>query len=413
MKRVALLTLAVLGTLLGLLLLWQFRNVVVLFLLSLAVAAALRPLVDRLVDVGWPRGRALLLVYLLTLGLLFIVVFIVGGPLVDDLRQLADNFVLGYDALWLQWPHGTAFQRAAVGVLPPPAELYAAIAGPRGTAAMQGLLGATANVVDVLSNAAVIVMLSLYWGADQARFERLWLSVLPGEQRGRAREVWRATEAGVGAYLRSELAQSVLAGLLLGVGYWLLGVPYPVLLGVFSALAWLVPWLGALLALLPVLLVAGLASPLLAVGAGLFTVLVFVVLEFVVEPRLYNRRQYSPLLVALMVIILGETYGLLGVLVAPPLAAALQILLTTFLAPASAPTAQPVAEQFVALEERLTLLRAALSAAGPNASPQVVSLVERLEKLIVQSEAVLAPNAGDRVWVAPKVRILMDTPPSK
>lgn len=408
MKRLALLTLAVLSTLLGVLLLWQFRSVVGLFLLSLALAAALRPLVDRQVELGWPRGRALSLVYSLTVAVVVGLGLAVGGPLLDDLGQAADSFALGYEALWLRWPTGTEFQRAVAEVLPPPADLYAAIAGPRGQAMLQSLLGATLNVFDVLSNAAVVVMLSLYWGADQARFERLWLSVLSAEQRARAREVWRAIEGGVGGYLRSEAAQSVLAGLVLGLGYWLLGVPYPVLLGLFSALAWLIPWLGALLALGPVLVAAGLVSPLLAGVAGLFTLLVFVGLEVVVEPRLYHRRQYSSLLVVLLLIIMGEAYGVLGVLVAPPLAAALQILLTTLLAPSSTPTGQPIAEQFVALEERLTAVRAALTAAGPAAPPTLTSLVERLETLLDQSAVVLAPSGGDRSWVPPKVRTLAE-----
>jgi len=145
------------------------------------------------------------------------------------------------------------------------------------------------------------------------------------------------------------------------------------------------------------------------VAAGLVTVLVFVVLEYVVEPRLYNRRQCSPLLVALMLIIMGEGYGVLGVRAAPPLAAALQIFLTTLLAPASTATDQPAAEQFVALQERLSLVRAALTTAGPNASPQVLSLVERLERLLAQSALVLAPTTTDRTWVAPKVRTLSET----
>ena len=408
MKRVATFTLAVLGTLLSLGLLWQFRNVVLLFLLSLALAAALRPLADRQVDLGWPRGRALLLVYGLTFALVAILIFAVGGPLLEELRQVADSFVLTYDAVYRQWPNGTAFQQAVAGALPAPADLYAAIAGPRGAAALQGLVGATASLFDVLSNALVVVMLSLYWGSDQARFERLWLSILPAEQRARAREVWRAIESGVGAYLRSEVTQSVLAGLLLGTGYWLMGVPLPVLLGVFSALAWLVPWLGALLALGPLLLVAGLTSPLLALSAGLFTVLVFCLLEFWVEPRLYNRRQYSALVVALLVIMLGEAYGLLGVIVAPPLAAALQILLNTLRAPAPTTADQPLAEQFMALEERLTAVRAALAAEGATPSPQLTSLVDRLEKLLDESAAVLAPQAGDRAWVPPKVRTLSE-----
>jgi putative permease len=410
MRRLATITLAALATLAGVLLLWQFRDAMVLFLLSLAVAAALRPLVDRQVEMGWPRSRSLLLVYVVTLLLLAIVLFIVSGPLLDDLRQVADNFVLRYDALWLAWPQGTPVQRAIASWLPPPEALYSTVTG---AAALQGMLGATVSFFDLLSSASFVVMLSVYWSSDQDRFERLWLSVLSAEQRARAREIWRSIESGVGAYIRSEMTQSFLAGLLLGVGYWLLGVPYPVLLGVISALIWLVPWLGAVLALLLVLVVSGSMSLLLAAAAGVLTVAVFLLLEFVVEPRLYNRRQYSALLVVLVLIIMGEAYGLLGILAAPPLAAALQILMTTLMAPATPPAEKPVDEHFVLLQERLTVLRATISAAGADAPPQLLSLVARLEKLLDETRAVLTPGATDRDWVPPKVRTLADAPANK
>ncbi|MCZ7672142.1 MAG: AI-2E family transporter [Chloroflexi bacterium] len=78
-----------------------------------------------------------------------------------------------------------------------------------------------------MSGGLVILFLSLYWSLDRVRFERLWLSLLPPEQRARARDIWQTIESDLGSYIRSEVAQSLLAGLLLGLGYWALGSPTP------------------------------------------------------------------------------------------------------------------------------------------------------------------------------------------
>ena len=382
MKRLAGYTALVLLTLVGAALVWEFRGVLLLFVFSLAIAAALRPLVERQVERGWPRGVAILLVYGLGLGFLFVIGWSLGPTLLAEVRRMADNFVLRYDQLYLTWPSGTQFQQAVVGLLPPPNELYAAIAGPRGEAIAQQMLGVTANLFQTVSQLVVVVFLSLYWAIDQARFERLWLTLLPAERRARAREVWRAIETGVGAYIRSELVQSLLAGLLLGLGYRVLQLEYPALLALAGALAWLVPWLGVGLALVPVVLVGWAAGPLMALLAVVYTLLVFVLLEFGVEPRLYNRRQYNPLLIALMVLALGEEFGVAGVLMAPPLAAALQILGSHLLQPASTPSAQPVESQVTVLEERLASVRQLLAQSTEAPAPQLVNMLDRLEALV-------------------------------
>jgi putative permease len=398
MKHVAQLAAAVALALVAAALQWEFREAAVLFLLSLAVAAALRPLVDGLVRRGWPRYAAVLSVYALTVGLVFAIVWTIAGPVLDDVRQLVDNVSLAYDRALVAWPTGADWQRQLVAWMPPTQELYGAIAGPRGAAMLQGALGFTQGLVDITSRLLIIIVMSLYWAVDQARFERLWLSLLPAEARARARDIWRATEAGAGAYIRSELAQSLLAGALLGIGYRLLGVQFPTLLAFVCALAWLIPWLGTALALVPVVLVGAVAGPVIAVLAAIYTVLVFVGLEFIVEPRLYNRRQYSSLLVVLAVIVLGQVFGVLGLLAAPPLAAALQILLSRLVMPSAAPAAAPTgAEQFAALKLRLAGVLAAL-ALSPEVSPQLANLAQRLAGIVAQVEKLEKQGALDQAW---------------
>ena len=392
MKRLAGYTALVLVTLLGGVLLWEFRGVLLLFAFSLAIAAALRPLVDRQVARGWRRGLSIFLVYVLSLGLAFAIVWSLGPTLLAEVRLLADGFVIQYDRIYLAWPSGTAFQQGVVGLLPPPNELYTAIAGPSGEAILQSVLGVTANVFQGASQLVIVIFLSLYWAIDQARFERLWLTLLPAEQRARAREIWRAIETGVGSYLRSELIQTLLAGFLLGVGYRLLNLDFPALLAVGSALAWLVPWLGVALALAPVVLLGLSSGPLPVLLAALYTILVFVLLEFMVEPRLHNRRQYNSLLLVLVALALGVEFGLVGVLLAPPLAAAIQILGGHLLAPSSTPAVQPVDEQFTALEERLASVQAMVAQSPGETTPQVVSMLTRLEALLKKASGAVRGN---------------------
>ena len=393
MKRLAVLTLTVAATLAGVVVLWQFRTAIILFALSLALAGTLRPLVERLVARGWPRHLSLLFVYGVSLVFCLVIGGIVAWSLLNELGNAADQFVASYDSIWAQWPAGTAFQQALIHLLPPPAELYATATGPSGLAVAGGLFGVTSNLLDAFGQVAIIVVMSLYWGIDQAHFERLWLSVLPAGDRARAREVWREIETGVGAYIRSELIQCLLAGLLLGVGYRIAGLPYPTVLGVVSALALLIPWLGAVIGLGPVLVAGWAAGPVVTTIASLYTLLVFVLLQYVVEPRFYERRKYSSLLIAIVAICLGQAYGLLGLLAAPPLAAALQILFGDLLVTpgtVAAETTTAVDERYAELEQGLVTLTATLNLAPIAPAPHMASLVTRLQTLLAEAGPALA-----------------------
>ena len=141
------------------------------------------------------------------------------------------------------------FQQTLDRWLPTPDKLFEAITSQR-QLVLSAVLGFTQGIGGIVSGFFVILFLSVYWSINQNHFERLWLSLLPSEQRKHARDIWRTLEHDLGAYIRSEIIQSLLAVLLLGLGYWMLGSPYPALLAVVGAVAWLVPVVGAVLAVI-------------------------------------------------------------------------------------------------------------------------------------------------------------------
>ena len=152
------------------------------------------------------------------------------------------------------WLQGSAIQQALLGRLPPPSKLFEAITGDQGQLVLPALLGITQSITVVVSGVFIILFLSIYWSINQIHFERLWLSLLPSGQRKQARGIWRTVEPDTGAYIRSQVIHSLLAGLLLGLGYWLIGSPYPALLALIGALACLIPVVGPALALISVLI---------------------------------------------------------------------------------------------------------------------------------------------------------------
>ena len=310
---------AVMTTLLALVVLWQFRIVVVYVLISLTLAAALRPLVNRLVGRGFVVRMAWILLYLVALGSFGFLLFLTVETAINEIQQLAHTVSVQDEWRLPVWLEGSSFQQALIARLPPPSKLFEAVTGDQGQLVLPAILGFTQGIGGVVSGVLVILFLSIYWSINQIHFERLWLSLLPSGQRKQARGIWRTVEPDIGAYIRGEVIQSLLAGLLLGLGYWLLGSPYPALLALVGALACLIPVVGVALAVIPVLLVGLLTSVQLSLITALYTLVVLIALGVWVKPRLFNRRWDNPILTVVLLIAMADAFGLIGIIVAPPI----------------------------------------------------------------------------------------------
>lgn len=384
-RQLLIIGLAVMVTALGLLLAWQFRQVLVYVLFSLALAAAVRPLVSRLS--GRSRMRRLSLI------LLALFVLLVFGTLVawsvtaatGEIQRLGNQ--LSVQDAWQQpeWLAGTSVQQLLDERVPSPNALFAALTGEEGQLVLPTLLGFTQNIISTISAALVILFLSVYWSIDRVHFERLWLSLLPAGQRAQVRDIWRTVEPEVGAYIRNEAIQSLLAGLLLGLGYRVLGSPSPNLLALMGALALLVPMVGSVLLVGAVLLVGLVSSVQLSLLSVLYTIAILVALKMWVEPRLFKRGHYNPILTVVILIALADAFGFVGIVVAPPVAATCQILWTRLVS--NRAMAGP-ADRISDLRERQAQVMTTVQAMD-EPPPLITSSLGRLTNLLDQAEPVL------------------------
>lgn len=380
MIRIVRYTIVVVITLIILLLLWQFSIAILLFFLSLAVAASLRPLISTITGRNVPKRLALGIVYFLLVAALASSIWMVGPPLLDELQRATDDFVLGYDRLKAEWPQsGSLFQQTLAEQLPPSTDFYQALTSDSGVPVLTGIVSMAQNFFSILGQIAIVLVLSLYWSADQFRFERLALSLLPEEHHPRALHVWRSVENGVGEYLRSELVQSALAGLLLWLGYSVLGIRYPILLALWGAVVRLIPWFGALIAVFPALVIGAGMSSTIGALATIYTVCILLTLSLIIEPRFFPRYKYSSLLIVLFVIALAEAFGFIGVVLAPPLAVALQITFQHLYSFATPAFSTEVSEQVGEIRKRLFELKRRLQRSRHRES---IRLADRLNSLV-------------------------------
>jgi putative permease len=376
----------IMTTLLALVVLWQFHIVVVYLLISLMLAAALRPLVSRLVGKPMILRIVWILLYLVVAVSFGLLLFFTIETSIAEIQVFARTVSVQDEWQLPVWWQGSAFQEAISGRLPPPSQLFEAVTGEQGQFVLPAILDLTQGFGGFISGAFVIFFLSIYWSLNQNHFELLWLSLLPSTIRKQARSVWRTVEMEIGAYIRAELIQSLVIGLLLAAGYVLIGSPYPALLGLAGALAYLIPMIGMPLVIIPVLLIGMLTSLSLSLLTAFYALVILIITIVWVKPRLFSRKWENPILTIVLLIAMADVFGFIGIIIAPPLSVIFQILWNLLVSHRSMSGA---AAQISDLRERQDHVLEIINAMEDTPPALVTSSMERLTRLIEMAEPML------------------------
>lgn len=178
---------------------------------------------------------------------------------------------------------------------------------------------------------ATVLTLVFFWLVENPRLQRYVLAYLPANRRTGARHAWNEIEKRLGLWVRGQLVLMGAIGLASGLAYTVLGVPGAVILGLIAAIAEAVPIVGPLLGAIPAVLVAATVSPELALTvAGVYAVLQLIEGSVLVPIVMRNAVGISPFLVLVSLLVGGAAGGIVGALLAVPVAAAIEIVLSRF-----------------------------------------------------------------------------------
>jgi predicted PurR-regulated permease PerM len=198
----------------------------------------------------------------------------------------------------------------------------------RGSDLISGLLGAGEIVLGAVGSLLVVVILTIYFLAGLPRIKLFAYRLAPHSRRARVILLGDEIFTKVGAYVLGNFVTSAVAGI--GTFAWMMawGIPYPVLLGLFVALIDLIPVIGSTIGGAVVTLIALTVSLPVALATLAFYIAYRLAEDYLIVPRIMNRTVEVPAIVSLVAVLIGGVLlGIVGALVAIPIAAAIRLLL--------------------------------------------------------------------------------------
>jgi predicted PurR-regulated permease PerM len=320
----ALVSLGAATTLIGLYAVYTVRAILIRILIALFIAVSLDPAVRLLARRGMRRGVAVTLIFLLASALAAGFLISVIPPLVDQFRNLADDLP-GY--LGRLQSRSSQFRQLndRFNVSDQLQGLVGTLPGRLGT----GVLGFTSRVFGAVFNTLTVLVFTVYFMADMPRIRSGAVRLFPVDRRPRARQVVDLVVDKVGGYMIGNIIISIIAGLASLIAFSLLGVPFPVPLAFVVAICDLIPMIGATLGAIIGVTVALFSTNLLhTLLVAAFFVAYQQLENYLIAPRVLKTTVELGAAAVLIAGLIGATVlGLVGALMAIPVAAAFNVLL--------------------------------------------------------------------------------------
>jgi predicted PurR-regulated permease PerM len=198
----------------------------------------------------------------------------------------------------------------------------------QGTNILNNAITILSETANALLDFALILIISFYLLNDGARMIRRGVGLVPVNARDQTWFFISSLDKVLGGYIRGQLFLSVLAGILGGGGAAVLGVPYPLLIGIFTAILETVPVIGPMVAVVPAVLISLFFMPVLTTVELFIWFLVFQqIVTNVLGPRVMGIAVGINPLEAIVAVLVGYPLGgFLGAFLAVPLAGIIHIL---------------------------------------------------------------------------------------
>jgi predicted PurR-regulated permease PerM len=336
--RVMVLTLSVLFVIGVVWFVIQVRHIVLLLILGILIGTAIEPIVNALRRRGVARGPVILAIYLVLLGTIGTLMLIAIPSLIDQGQALLAGAPAYLDDLQYRIDNSPSVLVRTYG-----AEIIeSAIRASnriRDNPPLQATQIAQAaefvgSFFSLLFAVVSILIVTFYWMTEKATIKRFLLSLIPIERRDRAHDMWDEIESKAGGWARGQVILMLAIGVVSTIAYspLLFDLNFWLFLGIWAGLMELIPfigpWLGGGLAVLVALTDSWQKAALVIV----FVVVINQAEASILVPRVMrNAVGLSPLSVILAVLVGGGILGPLGAILAIPVAAVVQVLVTGLL----------------------------------------------------------------------------------
>lgn len=321
--------------LVGAYLLWLLRDLALLMLTAIIIASAIEPGVAFFIRYRMPRFVSALLVYALVFGAVFSILFFFFPPIIADAANFLSAMPRYLDTINITAPltditnsvsavTSQSQTQSYVQTLVSLQSLFASSSG----SVLQLLITFFGGIFSLV----LVIVLSFYFVLQDTGVDDFIRLVMPVRYEEYYVDLWRRSQKKIGLWMQGQILLSVIVGILVYLGLLIIGVPYALLLAIFTAMIEIIPVFGSIIAGVVAVIVGysdgGVA--IAAIVAGLYVV----VNQFesnLIYPLIVKKIVGIPPLLVIVALIAGYTLaGFLGAILSVPVSAVLLEFISDF-----------------------------------------------------------------------------------
>jgi predicted PurR-regulated permease PerM len=299
-------------------LLFQIRGIIVAIFLAYIIMAALYPLVELLIRKGISKSLAVFFVFIVMLLLLVVLIF----PLIPFFVSQIQSFIVKFP-VYLK-------QLSPLFGLDIDAKQIQSLVNDRVTTIGENALAVSAKIFGGFFTGITIIVVSFYLLLAHDDMNKGFLRMFPKQNREEIKDIILRVEDKLGSWLRGQLVLSVSVGVLTWIALTVAGVDYALPLAIMAGLLEILPTIGPIIAAVPAIIVALSASPTLAfITLGIYVVIQLLENHILVPRIMAKAVGLNPLVVLLGIIIGAKLLGVAGALLSVPFISLITVIINS------------------------------------------------------------------------------------
>lgn len=298
------------------------------FILSIILAYLFNPIVQVFEKRKIHRIFSVIIVYLIFLGLLLVLAFVLVPRLLKDIKVLVVN--LPYYSQQIQ-DMVKSFQETYINSNLPQGikdVIDESIVNFQDLiiVTLQSILDSVVNAFSKILNIIIVPVIVFYLLKDAEYFKKQSLLLLPKKHRNKAILLFRDIDNAFGKYVRGQIIVATFIGILTTTALSILEVKYAVFLGLFAGIANVIPYFGPLIGLVPTVIFALFDSPAKALYAAIAFIIIQQIESGILTPKIIGESVgVHPVYVILSLFVGGKLMGIVGMILAVPIFVAIKL----------------------------------------------------------------------------------------
>ena len=304
--------------------LYLVRDLLLMIFVAIVIASGLDPLIDFFHKRRIPRTLSLLVVYVFLIAIITSIVYILVPPMIEQVQQLVVILPQYFEIVSNYLGENFSMFEQEVGNIE---EVTKSLTGKFGDFAtniydtLSGFLGGLLTLI-------IILVLSFYFTVEENNFKKFIASITPTKHRPYIEDLVKRIQRQIGLWLRGQLTLAIVIGILIFIGLTILDVRYALILALLAAVFEIVPYIGPIIAAVPAVFLAFNQSP----ATGLLVIGLYILVQqlenHVLAPKIMGKTVgLNPLIIILVILVGSKIAGVMGAILAVPVATAIQVFL--------------------------------------------------------------------------------------